>query len=390
MKNKGIIAIILILFITCLAGGSLGYFQSKVGKTDPKNEPVEEIEYLYYVEDTETPTMPLNKDTQYVLTTHTTYQSGTDYYTLVDKEYVKLTNFNAGDTINGEVYELTLVDSKEAKYLYSRYSCTNGVTGTFDTENWKFVPVEVKTSTCKLYFFKAKYEVTLTVTEGSVDEDNDLFVEREKNGVFGITPSEGYEFSSATCSDSKEATWDSTKNELSINTIMKDVTCKVVFKIKSLSMEIKVINGSGNATETSDYGESIEAVVEPGEGYENPTIKCTNNQTAKFANNKLTVSKLTDSTVCTVTFVIVPVVTYSLKITTLPDTIRFTDGNASQTVESGKSGSFTLKADTGYDIDSISCTVTPKKTIQSDGSVKYTFESITKDISCSIIAKESE
>ncbi|UKI57209.1 MAG: hypothetical protein L6V81_07480 [Clostridium sp.] len=43
-------------------------------------------------------------------------------------------------------------------------------------------------------------------------------------------------------------------------------------------MDVTVVNGKGTTTETAKYGESISAIVEPNEGYQNPKLECTNDQ----------------------------------------------------------------------------------------------------------------
>lgn len=346
------VLVLLILAELILAGGGItGYiYDNKRVEPEPE-KPVEkqqEVKYRYYLEEIEQDTMPQNE----------------------------VINNEDGTQTTNVLYKL------------SNFACSNGVTGEWDDATWTFTPNEIKDSECSLYFVKAKYEVTLTITNGTESEDNLKFVDRESNGVFTITPNEGYEFQEATCSDNKEATWNAANNTLEINAITKDVTCKVVFGIQNLTLDVTVTNGKGNTTETAKYGDSISAIVEPNSGYENPTITCTNNQVALFDNNKITIEKLTKNTKCKVTFKKVQLEKFTLKIDTLPDTIKITSGSNSQEIESGKTGTFTLKADEGFEIDNITCGgITPSKEVLADGSIKYSFIGMTSNIACSVTSK---
>lgn len=350
MKKFGI-ALLVIIDIALFACGITGYiYNGKRVEPEPE-KPVEkpqEVKYRYYLEDVEQDTMPQNE-------------------TITNED---------GTTTTNVLYKL------------SNFACSNGNSGEWNENTWTFTPTEIKDSECSLYFVKSKYEVTLTITNGTESEDNLKFIDRETNGVFGITPNEGYEFQEATCSDNKEATWNAANNTLEINAITKDVTCKVVFGIQNLTLDVTVTNGKGNTTETAKYGDSISAIVEPNTGYENPTVTCTNDQIATFDNNKITIEKLTKSTKCKVTFKKVQLEKFNLKIDTLPDTIKITAGSNSQEIESGKTGTFTLKADEGFEIDNISCGgITPSKETLADGSIKYSFIGMTSNITCSVTAK---
>ncbi len=351
MKNKGMFVILLLLFIIALGGGVVGFLQSKKNTpTNPNDNPTEEakITYKYYVEDEEVAQMPEN-------------------LTSTDENGVEQTN---------------------VLYVFSKLSCTNNVTGEFNSDTWTFTPSTTDVaSVCSLYFVNSKYEVTLTVTNGEPSADNLKYVDREKDGSFVITPTAGYEFDSAVCSDSKVATWNPKNNTLNISAVMKDVACKVVFKIKTLTLTVSVINGTGDGNETAQYGDPIETIVTPKTGFEKPTIKCTNNQVATFADNKLSIAKLTDNTTCKVTFNAVAVKKYTLKVTA-PTIISITSGGESQQITSGSSGTFTLKPDEGYSINTFTCTnsIVPSKQENSDGSTTYTFNSVTSNITCTATA----
>ena len=351
MKNKIILIGLIVAFVLCLTGASLGYYENKARSKEPIIKKNGTITYEYYLEnelkDKESTTNPVTKD---------------------------------------ELGE----DVVEVKYVFSRFECTNGVKGYFDETKWEFVPAAEAEATCKLYFSRANYNVTFTITNGEEAEDNVNIVNRESNGIFVLNPNEGYEFDSYKCTNDKEAIWDKATNKFTLNAVMNDITCKVVFKIKELSADIIVKNGTGTTTEVREYGETVTSIVTPDEGYEKPTIKCTNSQSATFSKNTITIEKLTDNTKCTVTFKVVAVKSYSLKIS-LTEHVKIVNGEATQTITSGGDGTFSLKADDGYSIDGIDCGgITPVIVNNEDGSIKYTFNGIEKNISCTVDEKASE
>lgn len=353
MKNKGLLFLLILLFIIALGGGIVGYYydsqRTQETPPTPVDPPQVKISYLYYLEDAHVDEMPTNK-------------------VVTDDE---------GN------------ETKDIKYKFSRFSCTNNLTGSFDEENWEFVPNEQKDSTCSLYFVNAKYDVTLTVINGNVEGSNPISVEREQNGKFKINPDAGYAFKEAQCSpNDKEATWDSSDNTLNISAITNDIMCKVSFDIKQLSAKFTVVNGTGNATETVKYGEAVSVIVTANDGYEKPTIECSNKQTATFENNKINIAKLTDDTECKITFNPVPVTKYKLTfdvsaITSITVTIQ--SGNTTQEIEAGKDGSVTIALPSGYTPTFDCGGVSPSKEERlTDTTIKYTFLSMSKDITCKL------
>ncbi len=352
MKRKIILTILSLLFLISYGGAATGFYYSK-NRTEEPSKPEEpekgKITYYYYLEDEKVDKMPVNVE--------------------IDEE-------------GNEV--------KTDTYLFSRFVCTNDLSGKFDVDSWKFIPSEEKDSTCNLYFVHSKYSVTLTIVNGVADESNEKYVEREKNGSFKITPDDGYAYKDAVCSDDKEVFWDDDNKTLLINAVTKDVMCKVNFTIKTLSAKFNVINGTGNTTTEVEYGESVTAVVEAKDGYEKPLIECTNNQTATFENGKVTIEKLTNNTECKITFNPVPIKMYELNVE-LPSEVIVISGSTSQEIESGKDGTFTLQTDDGY-LSNLSCgDITPSKVEDIDSNTKkYTFLSVTRNINCKVTAVKIE
>ncbi len=344
MKNKGFFVFLLLLFLISAGGAGLGYYYNgKRGETvkPPVPEKVK-IAYLYYLEDKQQETMPVNETT-------------------TDEE--------------GNV-------TTEKKYSFLKFSCTNDLTGEFNEEEWKFTPAEEKDSTCSLYFVNSSYSVDFTVVNGVVSENNPKTVNREETGEFVITPSEGYEFKEAVCSNGKESTWNAKTNTLTINAVTEDLICKVNFSVKTLSAKFTVVNGTGNATETAEYGESVNAIVEAKDGYEKPKIECTNKQTAVFEDNKVTIERLTNSTECKITFTAVPVAKYKFSLE-LPDHVT-SDTMLSQEIAAGTDVSFLLKREQQYSYKLDCGDAIPKDEEIDSFQRRYTFLSIAKDISCKV------
>lgn len=349
MKNKPAIFITAFLFALSAAGASFGYIENK-NRSEVVNPPVKEekINYEYYLEDVLQESIPNN---------------------IITDEEGNQTNQNL--------------------YAFSRYQCDNNINGNFDEENWQFIPNEVKNGTCKIYFVKTSYQVTITATNGIVEGDNPAVVARESDGNFTVKPNEGYEYKEVICANGKMANYDLSSNTLSVNAIMEDIACKIDFEIKNLKMDLTVKNGKGNTTENANYGESVSAVVQAENGYESPTIKCTNNQTATFSDNKISIAKLTDNTSCTVTFNKVAPTLYKLVIN-LPESVDITAGSKEQNIESGKDGKFSLVPHDGYSMD-VKCDVVPSSALKDqDGkTMNYTFIGVNKNITCNVTATQT-
>ena len=346
MKNKIGIVVTSILFIASSAAATVGYVHSKNNVANISNNK-NAIAYEYYLDDVKVDSMPVKEE-------------------LLDEE---------GNPTG------------KNKYLFSRFSCTNNVSGEFDDTNWKFNPGSESESVCSLYFVNSQYSVTVDARGGVVTTTNPSVVARGSDIEFKITPDEGYEYTDneVTCSNNKTATWDESTNTLSINGVTENMACTISFSIKELRDDINVKNGEGTTTENTSYGGNISAIVEPHEGYEKPTVTCTNNQEGKVENNKLIIDKLTDNTTCTVSFSKVTPKEYKVALTDIPEEVSVLTAKEF-TITSGGTVTFTLKASDGYVVSGISCTpqVVPETTNNADGTVSYKFLSVTQDINCKI------
>ncbi len=308
------------------------------------------------------------------------------------------TNPKSGDTNESNETE------NEQLYRFDEYKCTNGVTGTFDTTEWKFTPSKDLDSTCELYFNKTKYEVTLTVIKGTPDESNNYFVERFKDGEFKINPDVGYQYLESQCSNDKAVTYDTSKNILKISAVSSDIACKVSFTQKKLTFELEVKNGkcenycTGGKIKTSGYyGDNLLFVIYPQDRYEFKTgnIKCNNGQVAKYENNNFSIDSLTANAKCTLTFTKANMKKYKISIInsqdeSVKDKFTISQGSDEITVEEGSTGVIKIQANEGVTEKPslIECTQVPDIT-NAGSETTFTWMGVSKNITCKLAVAEN-
>lgn len=347
MKNKVSIMIISALLVMSLTASVIGLVYNN--KKSSKNvEPIKTkvtITYEYYLDNQLQDKMPL-------------------------KEYLLDKDKNETDKL---------------KYVFDRYTCTNGLNGAFNKDKWIFSVDQTNLdTTCQVYFVNSTYNANVTVANGIAEIDSAV-INREGSAEFKITPTEGYVFKNVSCSNNKEAKWDESTKTLSIDVIIEDVACKVTFEISELNVELKVNNGEGETVEKKKYGDTVQLIVTPHDGFSEPYIECSNDQIGVFADNKFTIEKLTNNTTCTISFNKTQPKTYMLKINSLPETTTITSGSLEQNIEAGKDAKITVKPDKNEELK-ISCvdSIVPSILENPDGTISYTFYSISKDITCDI------
>ena len=345
--RKFLIIILSVLFVICSTCAGIGiYYKHFVTEVIPTPPPKQkEVTYKYFLEDVEQLNMPFN--------------------------------------------EISIDENGEHKisdtYLFSKYSCSNNLTGNFDKVKWEFIPDKIIDSECELYFVKSRYSVEVNVTNGTLDENNSTTVDRQTDGVFKITPNDGYSFADYSCSNNKIAKWDQSASTFTISSVMSDVACNVNFKINQMRMDVTVKNGTGNTTEISDYGSSVSAIVEANAGYEKPSVVCTNGQIATYIDNKIVIEKITNNTACTVTFKKIQPKTYKLIINNMDEGISIIDGSKELIVTEGYEGKITLKALDGYKPVLDCGGITPLINDENpDGSYTFRFMNMNNNITCNV------
>ena len=128
-------------------------------------------------------------------------------------------------------------------------------------------------------------------------------------------PESGYSYSHTECNGTKVKEENVTYNEeaktFSINGITEQNNCKFYFNkngeeiIRTYEVQVTVLNGTieGETRKVVRSNENTTFSLNPTDGYGNPTVTCTNNQTGSVTNNTLTVSNVTNDTVCTVEYI---------------------------------------------------------------------------------------
>ena len=128
-------------------------------------------------------------------------------------------------------------------------------------------------------------------------------------------PESGYTYHHTECNGTKVKEGNVTYNEqtktFSINGITEQNNCKFYFNkngeeiIRTYEVQATVLNGTidGETTKVVRSNENTTFSLNPTSGYGNPTVTCTNNQTGSITNNTLTVSDVTNDTVCTVEYI---------------------------------------------------------------------------------------
>ena len=127
-------------------------------------------------------------------------------------------------------------------------------------------------------------------------------------------PESGYSYHHTECNGTKVKEENVTYNEetktFNINGITEQNNCKFYFNkngeeiIRTYEVQVTVLNGTieGETRKVVRSNENTTFSLNPTDGYGNPTVTCTNNQTGSVTNNTLTVSNVTNDTVCTVEF----------------------------------------------------------------------------------------
>lgn len=238
---------------------------------------------------------------------------------------------------------------KEDGYEFKKYKCNHGITGKWSETKWKFVPKAEEDGSCNLYFVDREYKVELIAPDGvTIAGQSELKVKKEEPAEFEVALSESVSIKEITCTNDQEAVY--ANDKVTLESLTDDTTCTIVTEDAKYNVEAKAINGkvTGYQQEVV-YGENVIYTVSPTNGYSLDNVVCTNDQTGTWSNGKLTVSKVTNNTVCTVSF----------KASQYTVTVKATNGSpATQTKTIASKGtiSFTVTPTTGTNATKISCT----------------------------------
>ena len=345
-KDKIIIIVLIVIIVLCLTAGVGGLVYSKSNaknKANSKKDNEYQIKKIYYVDDEEVDTKPVNPE--------------------------------------GEIL-----------YIHNdeKLTCSNNVVAIWDNDEWDIkIPKPNTDTTCKIYFTSTTAEVEFNITNGSLENtvseevpiieeiDNIVVAKKNEDLVQKIKPMEGYKFASVKCTNDEQTSWNETTNELTIKNIQTDTMCEVIFSINTYELDLAVSNGTGAIKKTYDYESPITINVTPNNGFATPTVSCTNDQTASWENNTFKIEKLTNNTSCIVEF---KKLKYSVKIVVGGGTIS----EPTKEVEYGSNASFTIKPMSGYSVNPSSNNCPNYATKKEDGNLIITLNNITSNITCDI------
>lgn len=202
--------------------------------------------------------------------------------------------------INGE--ESKNMPEEDDGYQFDKYKCTNNVTGRWSEAKWKFTPKQKKSASCRLYFVDREYEIELIAPDGVViSGDEKVKIKKDSDATFVIAPNEGLAIKEVTCTNDQTAKYEDGK--VIVEKPNDDATCTVVTEDAKYSVEVTAISGKvTDAKQEAKFGQNVIFNVTPNSSYILDNVSCTNNQNATWSNGKLTISKITASTKCTVAF----------------------------------------------------------------------------------------
>ena len=186
---------------------------------------------------------------------------------------------------------------------YQSTSCTNGETAEWDPVNWKLSIKDISASTrCVVSFKTGGHNVYVSVSGGTVDSAPKN-VAHNGNVTFTVAASNSnYVFSSAKCSGANGYSW--ANNVLSVNGVVSDAYCDVVFSRPTYTVYFTVVGGytqDNYLTVVRGGGNSTTFGAVPGYLMSGSTIKCDSGITGKITGERIVLSNVLASGDCEIT-----------------------------------------------------------------------------------------
>lgn len=365
MKDKKAVMIsLIVLTVISLGLGVTGFLLNKNSGIIPHDDPEEivyNVTYIYYLDGEEVETMPMNP-------------------TPTDVDPNASSSTNEFDISN--------------KYKFETYSCTNRITGEFDSESWTFIDSNTADGTCKLYFVSNYNKITYTANNATIKPLETDMIKRNENAVLTVTPNEGYVYEKTTCTNDESVKWNEEKKELTIENISKETSCEVSFVISKFTVEVNVENGSGSVKLVDkEYGTKIETNVAPSANYTDPTIECTNNIAGTWKDGKFVIEKITNNTVCKITFKQKVITSYTAELD-LMECATIANGTNKITIQTGQDANWTIKVNEGFNENGIGFNCDGGSISIGDkdeyGTRKITLKNITANSVCTIICQKTK
>ena len=186
---------------------------------------------------------------------------------------------------------------------YQSTSCTNGETAVWDATNWKLSIQDISASTrCVVSFVTGGHNVYVSVSGGTVDSAPKN-VAHNGNVTFTVAASNSnYVFSSAKCSGANGYSW--ANNVLSVNGVVADAYCDVVFSRPTYTVYFNVVGGyteDNYLTVVRGGGNSTTFGAVPGYLVSGSKITCDSGITGKITGSRVVVSNVLASGDCVIT-----------------------------------------------------------------------------------------
>jgi len=186
---------------------------------------------------------------------------------------------------------------------YQSTSCTNGETAVWDATNWKLSIQDISASTrCVVSFVTGGHNVYVSVSGGTVDSAPKN-VAHNGNVTFTVAASNAnYVFSSAKCTGANGYSW--ANNVLSVNGVVADAYCDVVFSRPTYTVYFNVVGGyteDNYLTVVRGGGNSTTFGAVPGYLVSGSKITCDSGITGKITGSRVVVSNVLASGDCVIT-----------------------------------------------------------------------------------------
>lgn len=193
---------------------------------------------------------------------------------------------------------------------------------------------------------------------------------------------EGYQFDEYKCTNGVTGKWSEKKWEFKTKGD-KSSTCKLYFVDREYEVEMIAPEGitiSGDTLLKVKKEENAEFVMAVKEGISIKEVACTNDQTTKIEEDKITVENVTDDTQCTIA-------TEDAEYTVEAATIGGKVTNSKQQVKFGQNVVFKVTPNASKILDSVSCTNGQNGTY-SNGNLIIT--KVTNNTKCTVTFKSNQ
>ena len=257
-------------------------------------------------------------------------------------------------------------------------TCDGGATITLSSGT-VMVSKITKSQTCTVTFPMITSTITLSAgSTGTVSAPSSKTINYNEDAVFTVTPNTGYEnvLETNTCGGTLSG------NTYTIANVKENKTCTITFKKITYNIKLNVSNGVGGTSKTVTYGTDASFTnVSPSTGYTatGATLTCDGGATASISGTTVTVSKITKSQTCSLTF---PIITNT--VTLSAGSTGTVSAPVSKVINYNEDAVFTVTPNTGYEnvLETNSCGGTLSGNT-------YTIANVKENKTCTIAFKKS-